>query len=137
MDYPFAELRSAVSAMSPPKSLCTPSPFAGGVAQEAGRVLALCKHFCAVPKTFLWYQCCFQHKPKTQSPTMMKTKSIPAKTITSASVPSWQCGEVASSIRKLVLHPSEKLLACFACGLVPMGNKAETIQFIVCKTGTV
>lgn len=68
--------------------------------------------------------------------TMMKIKPIPAKSITSSSVPSWQCGEVASSIRKFILHPSEKLLAHFACGLVPMGIKAEAMQFIACKTGS-
>lgn len=54
----------------------------------------------------------------------------------SSNVTSCQHGGVASSIRKFVLHSSEKMLAGFACGSVSIGSEAETIQFIVCKTGS-
>lgn len=47
-----------------------------------------------------------------------------------------QCGGVASSIRKFVPHPSEKMLAGFACGSISVGSEAETIQFVVCKMGS-
>lgn len=53
-----------------------------------------------------------------------------------SSVSSCQRGGVASSIRKFALHPSEKVFAGFACGSISVGSEAETIQYIVCKMGS-
>ena len=66
MEYAFGQPGSAVPAVSPPSSLCTPSPLAGGVGREAAKALALCKPCSALMKTSLYYQQCFQHKPKAQ-----------------------------------------------------------------------
>jgi len=64
MGYPLGQLGSALPAVSPPSSSCTPSLLAGGVVRGAGKALTLCKHCSAIAKTPLCYQCCFQHKSK-------------------------------------------------------------------------
>ena len=75
MEYPFAQLGSAVPAMFPPNFLCNPIPLAGGVVWGAEKNLSLCNHCSAVTKTSLCYQRCFQHKSKTQSHTSYYRKN--------------------------------------------------------------
>ena len=77
MECPFGQLGSAVPAVSPPNSLCTPSLLTGEGGWEAEKALALCKH-CPIINTVS------STNPK-QSPvsaTMKKTNSIPAKSST-------------------------------------------------------
>ena len=64
MEYPSGQLGSAVPAVSPPNSLCTPSVLAGGAVSEAEETLTLCKHCSAITKTSMYYQHCLQHKSK-------------------------------------------------------------------------
>lgn len=61
--YPMGQLGSAVSAMSPLSSLCTPSPLAGEVVRGVEKVLILCR--CCSTETPLCYQNWFQPKSKT------------------------------------------------------------------------
>ena len=64
-EYPCGHLGSAVPAVPPPHSFCTPSLLTGGVGWEAEQALTLCKHCSAATKSSLYYQHCFQHKSKT------------------------------------------------------------------------
>lgn len=64
--YPFGQLGSAVPAVAPCSSLCTPSLLAGRAAWGAAKALTLCKHCSAAAKTSLCHQCCFGHKSETQ-----------------------------------------------------------------------
>ena len=72
----------------------------------------------------------------TNGSTTAQAAAVQAVLCCSSNVPLCQHGGVASSIRKFVLHPSEMMLAGFACGPISFGSEAETIQFIVCKTGS-
>lgn len=54
MEYPFAQFRSAVLAMSPPKFLPTPGLLAFGGA-TGDTALMLCKHCSETAKTLVCY----------------------------------------------------------------------------------
>lgn len=61
LQYPLGQLGLAVPAVSPPD--CAPSSsLSVGRGEEQKKALALCKHYSATTKTFLYYQHCFQHK---------------------------------------------------------------------------
>jgi len=83
MEYPCAQLGSAVLAVSPLNSLCTPSPLAGGVVGEAEKALTLCKHCLARTKTSLYVNAVSSTKSEHSFiPTAKKINSIPAQNST-------------------------------------------------------
>ena len=64
MEYPLGQLWSAVAAVSPPNSLCSPSLFTGGAVWEAVKALTLCKHCSAITTTSLCVNPVFSTNPK-------------------------------------------------------------------------
>lgn len=93
---------------------------------------------------FPWFPCCWEIlgtqiyrliPSLTNRFTTAQEAAVKAILYCSSNIHSCQCGEVASSARKFVLHPSEKMLAGFACGLIAIGRGADTIKLIVDEMG--
>jgi len=80
VEYTFSQLGSSVPVVSPLNLSPTPHQLAGGAEWETETSM-LCKHFLAITKTSLCYQCCSGHKSKVQHHTaaVKKVNSIPVR----------------------------------------------------------
>lgn len=79
MKYFFDQFRSTGLAVTPSRSLPTPSLLTEGTEQTTEKASKLCKGYLVIPKPTLCYQHCFGHKCKTLPAAVKKMNSIPTR----------------------------------------------------------